>query len=428
MNLLPLESWRRYFGYHPFHFWGLTNALMPLTSACNGLVRQYAWQHVDVVGRAEIAQAIEAAEQRLQDYLGYAPAPHYVVDTYPFPHYSNTSLWRSGIPQAADGRLIPIHLHEGQLQAMGIEAYSDVQNSAVVISDSDGDGVLDLFTVMAGTSATDPKTVGVYVRPVDRPDDSDKIAEEDWRIQPVRVTLAGGVATITGKAYLLVDPDLYEGVPDDQEGIDPNVLANYLNQVRVAVRSTDPDGIAVTTAQATLLWETMPCEGWWGCCDYTPTLTYSTHVHDPAAVGMAVARVGVRDAKLGLVLPAQAVYDAVSGRWRAVEWGGFREPDRVALRYLAGYPLGSDGNMDRKWRVIVARMAAAELARPICACDKANQELYHWQFDISRAAGANDEQYSISPADLDNPFGTRRGHVWAWKQVRNLRLAAATVV
>jgi hypothetical protein len=28
----------------------------------------------------------------------------------------------------------------------------------------------------------------------------------------------------------------------------------------------------------------------------------------------------------------------------------------------------------------------------------------------------------VSSADLDNPFGTRRGHVYAWREVRALRL------
>jgi len=40
---------------------------------------------------------------------------------------------------------------------------------------------------------------------------------------------------------------------------------------------------------------------------------------------------------------------------------------------------------------------------------------------LARSAGANDEQYAIGPGDLDNPFGTLRGQVYAWKQVKNLR-------
>jgi hypothetical protein len=78
--------------------------------------------------------------------------------------------------------------------------------------------------------------------------------------------------------------------------------------------------------------------------------------------------------------------------------------------------------MQHAWRVTVARLAAAELARPICACDEANREIFRWQFDLARTAGAGDEAYgAIAAGDLDNPFGTRRGHVYAWRQVKQLR-------
>jgi hypothetical protein len=72
---------------------------------------------------------------------------------------------------------------------------------------------------------------------------------------------------------------------------------------------------------------------------------------------------------------------------------------------------------------IAARLYyAVELARPLCACDEANRELYRWQFDLARTGGSNDESYtSVSAADLDNPFGTRRGHVYAWRFVNDRR-------
>ena len=59
------------------------------------------------------------------------------------------------------------------------------------------------------------------------------------------------------------------------------------------------------------------------------------------------------------------------------------------------------------------------MARPICACDTANREWYRWQQDLART-NKDDELYTVSPQDLNNPFGTRRGHVWAWRQVLNL--------
>ena len=422
MNLLPLELWRVYFRYHPLHFWGLSNSIAPVTSGCNTLVRKYAWQHADAVGRQDVEQAIRAAEDRLQEYLGYAVAPRYVEKTVTWPHYHDAEVWRYG-NQGADGRMIPVNLRDGYLQAVGIESITSVGDAALVFTDEDNDGVTDTFTATIATTETDPDKIAVYFTAADRLDN--EAIGEAWRIQPVKVAIAAGTATITGRAWTVVKPIYYEGFVTASSGLDPNTVSNYVTSVTVAVRSTDPNGNTLATAQAKLLWETLPCVGWWGCCQ--TDLTYTGNARDPASTGQAIARVGIRDAKNGLVIPAQAVLNPTTGEWISTRWGDFREPDQVVVRYLAGWPL-EHGVIAKKWQIIVARMAAAELARRICACDVANQELYHWQFDLSRAAGSNDEQYSISPADLDNPFGTRRGHVWAWKQVRNLRLTGSVLV
>jgi hypothetical protein len=87
--------------------------------------------------------------------------------------------------------------------------------------------------------------------------------------------------------------------------------------------------------------------------------------------------------------------------------------------------LDAKGHMASELRTLVARMAAAELARPICACDSASRELYRWQFDLGRIGGVNDERYSISQRDLENPYGSRRGHVWSWKYVKQKQVAEA---
>jgi hypothetical protein len=125
---------------------------------------------------------------------------------------------------------------------------------------------------------------------------------------------------------------------------------------------------------------------------------------------------------MGIVNIGRAVYNATTGYFEAVDWGICRPPERVIVRYRAGYPLDANSEMDQKYRVAVARMAAAELARPICACDEANRELHRWQFDLARTGGSNDESYgAVSATDLDNPFGTRRGHVYAWRTVKEIR-------
>lgn len=429
MSLLPLDTWRSIISFHPTHFWGVagtgTEALAVDTS-CESIVRQYAWQNSDAVGRQEIAEAIEIAESRLREYLSYSVAPRYVTETLPWPQYLDLSfaLWGAA---GADDRRLSVQLSEGYVQAVGVEQLTAIQAAAAVVySDSDGDGIDDLFTVTAAAPSgpTDIKEVAVYFAAADRfngADFTDAIGDH-WRVQPVTVTLSGGNVIVKGAKWLLVKPIKYEGFSNvGANGLEPTTAANFATTLDLYRRTTNTDGTTSSTSQAVIIWETPPGDGC--CCGCTDVSTaFSGSPYDPAAVANAIARVGVRDAKRGIVLPAESSYDATTGIWSSLNWSVCRPPDRVLIRYYAGHPLDSTGQMDQKWRVIVARLAAAELTRPICGCTDANRALAYWQFDLARTSGANDEAYgAVSAEDLENPFGTRRGAVYAWRQVKHLR-------
>lgn len=422
-SLLPIETFRAIFGFNPFHFWQLANSKVPVMSACNTLIFQHNWQFANQVGRDEIERAIEAAEQRLRDYLGYGPAPRYTTETVAWPRFNDISLVRHR-SAGADGRWLSVQLSEGYIQAVGVETLTSIGTANVTYSDEDGDGLDDTFVVTIATTVTDPTQIAAYFIPADRLD-NDTVSEE-WRIQPVKVTISGGIATIRGRAWLLVKPVRYEGVAVNKSGLDPDDAANFVTQLVIYQRTTNPNGDTVDTAQATLIWETTPCSGWWCCYSCCGDATYSPSDSrlDPAAQAMAVARVGIRDSKLGIVLPGEALRNVDTGIWYQTRFDTCYEPDRVTVRTLAGVPLVNQ-EMSKEWQLIVARLAAAELTHPICACregEAGNRELSRWQFDLGRTAGANDEAYgAVTAEDLSNPFGTRRGHVYAWRQVKNLR-------
>jgi hypothetical protein len=411
MNLLPLYTFFETIGYHPFHAFGIggTGALRP-TSECNDIVRRYAWQSTNAAGLRDVEQAIERAETKLRVYLGFSVAPHYVVETLP---------WRGGF--APDGRWPTIQATEGEIRAVGVETLSAISaNAAVTYSDTDGDTIDDTFTVSAATTVTDASRIAVYFSSADRFSGwgATSALAPRWRLLPVQVTISGGVVTVRGPRQLCVRPILYEGVTNvGTNGLAPDVSANFVTTLDIYERYTGVDGTTVATSQGVITWETRPCHGWWCCC-----AACAGDSTDPAAVAQALARVGIRDARTGLLTPAEATYDATSGTWSSSALC-CEAPDRVTLRYLAGYPLASDGQMQEPYRTIVAQLAAAELSERLVACDSANRELWRYQFDLARSGGANDEQYgAVSAQDLDNPFGTRRGQVMAWKAVKQLRL------
>jgi hypothetical protein len=387
-NMLPLETFRQVFGIHPWHVHGFADdTYTPVNSKCNTVTKEHAWQDTMAVGRQEIREAIETAETRLREWLGYSVAPHYVTETVP---------WPSRVFNPT------VQLREGYLQAIGTETLVLLENAVPVFTDEDGDGLDETFTLTVATTETDAQYLAVYFAAADRLDSAP--VSDRWKIGPVDISISAGTATIIGRRWLLAKPIKFEGL--STANLNPTTAANFVSTVAVYSRHT-------ATPQATLTWESRP----W---PYFCTCTTDPGA-DPAAIATASARVAIRDARHGIVAPAEAVYDADTATWSAVEWSACRPPDTVTVNYYAGVPL-VNGHMDRTWQTIVARLAAAELARPICACETANRALHTWQTDLARTGGNNDEQFgAISQEDLMNPFGTRRGHVYAWRQVKHLR-------
>lgn len=409
--LLDLDTWFRLMGMHPWHSRQLAGERVPVSSQCNDIVYQYPWQAADVRSRSDIVVAIETAEARLREWLGYPVAPQYLTATITVPSYRATGLYRHGAA-GVNGQWPTVTLPDGEVRAIGAESLTLIGNAAVTAQDLDGDEVKESWTASIATTVTDTAQIAAYFVAADRWDGSG--VGDQWRIRPITVSISGGTATITGRRWLLVRPVLYEGLAVTSTDLDATTDANFASTIAIYQRTTG------TADQATLIYDTWP--GWWGggyCCGSSPGNSST----DPAAIATATARMAISDSRRGIVRYGAATYDATTATWYADGGGTCWPPQRMTISYLAGVPL-VNGQMDPKWATIVARLAAAELARPICACESANRELYRWQVDLARTGGNNDEQFgAISAADLDNPLGgTRRGHIYAWRQIEHLRI------
>lgn len=428
--LLPLEFFRQIVGWDPWRFWGWSDQDHLITrTACTPVIQEYDWQGNDAPGRADIVEAIVTAETRLFDYLRYEVAPRYKSDVLPWPRLSDRRMIRLG-PYDADMRWLNVDLREGFIQAVGAELLTPIQLGVpVTFSDPDGDGLNELAVIgPIATTVTDISQIVLYVSSAYR-FDLDTAVGERWRIQPSIATISGGFVTIRAYGYTFMQPLLKEGYATTL--VDPADPTNFMTTVDVYQRSvaTGVDAVAVTTSQGVVYWETRPYHGWWCQCSSCSTSpTFNGSVYDPAAVAQAAARVGIRNARTGNVMPAEALYDTTTGEFAAQNWGFCEDPDRVLIRYLAGTPLGPDGFMDRKWRNIVTRFAAAELKRQIVGCEAANRALEYWQQDMAKIGNASTDLFSVTPRVTDNPFGTRRGHVYAWTQVMDLPLITGAVV
>jgi hypothetical protein len=409
MNLLPLDIWRAEIGLNPWLFWGLAdNRVIIDQSKCSGLLREYSWQGSDTAGRDDLRRAIERAETMLYDYLNYRVAPQYVeTEPLPWPRFNDASQVRYRNVDAT-GRRVAVMAPEFHIQAMGVEQLTLIGTATMgggtlVYSDVFSTGFDDTFTITLPTTVTDVSEIAVYFSAADRFDDTRTF--DRWRIEPIQVSISGGTVTIVGRRWLVVRPILYEAPV--LNALNPTNAANFVTSLDVYQRTTNGGGLTVDDCQALLEYETADCGGWGAgfCCD---PLNGST---DPGTVGRVVARSGIRDRTLGLLTPAQAAYNANTGVWSS--GCCYAEPDRVILRYLAGYPLDR-GQMAKKWQQVVTMLAAAEVKRRIVACRETNERLHDLQLDMALQA-TETERYQRSQKDLDNPFGTRLGHIQAWK-------------
>lgn len=395
---VSLNKWLYYMSMHPWHSYQLAGSLVPLESKCNALVYERSWQGAERAGRADIRRAIADAEQMFYNVTNYAPRLTYREVTVPWPVMGD---YRFNNYTSLDTRnhWLGLNAPDGYIKALGYEHTTAAVSAALTYSDDDGDGIYETATAVANVPAgtTNDEVYVTFSA-------GDYLYNDGIVIQPRAVSIVANVATITFDAWTLVRPIVYtvaRPIPLDVSDMPPSATSPYAASVDVSRKYCDGTGTTLDTAQAVLIWESAPYPSW------AIPYTFAVNAPDPSAVAYAIARAGIRDARSGIVYAGEAIYNASSNTWTGrVDFSQYRPPDRVKLRYLAG--------RDEEYiDVAIARLAAAVMARRICACESSNKEIYEWQIDYARL-GATTETYA-QPSDMTNPFGTRKGHVYAWR-------------
>ena len=364
--MLALDTWRQHMALMPWHFWQFSSSTIPLTGVCNGLTgmtREYAWQSGDSAGRSEVRAALATAEERITAYLGYdlMPTNRTVIMDVAWPMW--TYPQRFTLPYA-------------HLQAIGQEVLALLGEEGVSYSDRDSDGLAETASVIFATTETNADNLVLMVAADDRWDGTD--AGDRWQLQPTQIVISSGVATVTLPRWVMARPVLYEGVSG--AALDPTDDTAVLSTVEVYQRSID------TTNALT-------------CSACACSLVSSTSTLDAT--------------KATVINSAASVFDLCP----TCPTCGTCE--QLTIQYVAGLAR-QNGRVPTPYAAAAARLAAAELAQSICACESANRELYRWQYDLAQT-GANQETYgAVSADDLSNPFGTRRGAVTAWRMLRHL--------
>lgn len=389
-TLLSLDRFAAVLGIHPLHFNGVYHEDLAPAATCGQPFMQYAWQAADAVGREDIAQAVSEAEALITQWSGFKPAPTWEADerqlTLP------TRL--SAVTKTNYGHFI----------AGGVEKWSSIEDGvAVTYSDVDGDGYKELATITVTVAITEADEIAIVY--------PGKSGAPEWEVRPTNVSITGTTATITCSKHQLVKDELFESLAS--RGVDGSTDAAFLATVDVYRHYHDP------SQQIQLLWRAAGSTC--GCCSCAQCMY-------EAQFGCITSM----DYQTGLISGSSADWDADSESYvNTTACVQNRPPDHVRLWYRAGFRnmklRHPDVIMDSAWERAIAFLALKFLDRPLCACSGIRDVVGIWQEDLALQAssGSGSRSFKVGKAVLDNPLGTTRGAVHAWRMIQNHRVLEA---
>lgn len=328
----------------------------------------------------------------------FSPIPQWIANDAVLP----VRVPRSGLyyPHAPAPWLLNVRASNNYVIEGGVEAWSAISlGQAVTYSDADGDGYDEKATVTVATTVTDVNEISVYY-----PGESHDPA---WEIRPIKVSISGGNATITFERQQAVMPDLLERL--DANAVDGLVDANFLTTVDVYRHYSDPSQMAIV--------------------EWTPGICND----DACIVETDTGCFSQVNERNGIVNVHAATWDADGYTWQHNCCGWWRQPTRVRLWYRAGY---RDNRRPRPMHDMapeleraITYLALSLMDRAWEACEQIRNMQAHWREDMARrqSSPGSSSSFQLSPRLLDNPFGTTRAAIYAWRVVQPLIVGEALV-
>ena len=429
-TLLPLDTYAKIMGLNPLHFNGARLPDVspePFTtgnenlSADNRYIvegrtiwQQFNWQNPGDVSREDLARLIADAEFEIKEYIGYPVAPEWVEEEFhPYPRYMRTDFTGTGIN--AHGQAKQIHLRNGKVIAGGTRLATLIDSPSVaggemVFSDPNSNGWDTTVTLTFATTVTNNYELKAYF--------ANKEADPSWEIRPAKsVSISGGIATMVFDSWLMFDPDVTDAIPTEITAINASTASNYVNTVDVYQVTNSP-----ITEYVTFMWERS------GFSTILPTSCTSCGGAGCTACSL-VTQTGcfsIQDAETGMVAPVPASYSTTNARWEKTSWTECREPDSVKVSYYAGnlptYRFATSETLDSVLAKNVAVLATARLpygqdghsTGPLAGLAR------YYGRDMTES-GNQVNTIFIPPQIQTNPFGTKRGEVIVFKNLKNFR-------
>lgn len=395
---LPISRWASLMGIHSLHFAQIKLPALSPSGVCDSAWFRHGWQDTDKVSREELAETIARAEAELESYLNYNLVPDWTVD-------ERQQVLRTFVPEfvhfgTANMRSYAnaVVTNKKHFIAGGIRTSTLIEAASAITWQAAG--AYGWAAVGTSTSAVPAGTAKCEIRAY-YPGHN---GEDAYEIRPITVSIVGTTLTVTVRRELCVT----EALQDDYNAlvVDGSDNANFLTTLDVYRVWNDPQ------THVSFLWEGGTCEEVFG--------EYVTQT------GVLLAR----DPVLGVVGFLPATWDSATSAWSTACLSAPRTPDMVRLYYLSGLQdtraVCPRTDMQADWARTVAIYAASMLERSICNCD-ASKKVENWRSDLAFSGGTEEEAiYNLTQSQLENPFGTRRGAIYAWQRVKRPNATVAT--
>jgi hypothetical protein len=376
---LALDRWAYIVGLNPLHFNQLVIAGHELS--CGDVWFQEAWQNAGAISRDDVALAIQLAEKKVADYVGYNLMPDWTIA-------ENKNTDRALRPEDRKpvvnvrGQKRSVNTRNAYYISGGVRTNLLVEADVIVTySDEDSDGYSETATMSIITDI-DPCELRVYF--------AGKSGSDAYEVRPIETSVSAGVVTITAKAWQLVNPSKQTGL--FQDALDGMDTANYATAVDVYRVYNNP------SQQLDLIWskpECSFCDGA-GCVQCTLELVS----------GCLTAR----EPRLGIVTYVPAEWDDVNQRFNYSVVCPNGEPDRMRLYYYSGYIDERSGcpsrDMSPDWEQYIAHYSLALLNKRLCGCEGLQAQSDYYRVDLGMSGEIS---FNLSARDIANPFGTTRG-------------------
>lgn len=411
-TLLSLPRFARMVGLAPLHFAGATASslnpqVFPSGSTCGDVWPRYDWQKVDQVSHESLAYAIKDAEESLAREVGYFPAPMWIEgEQLMYPR----DFYRESIYQTKDirgfSKSIPTKygkIIQGGVRAVTFIASATVLAGSLAYTDNDGDGLFETATITLPVTTSNPCEFKVYF--------SGTNGQQDWEIRTPRVVdLTGGILTLEFESWLFIEPGLLYAFPTD-DGFQAVDMSNVSSLVAAVDVYREYTSSAIPSAY--IKWN----NGEPGCVCSTCGGVGCPACSDTSQDGC----LQIRDPEAGIVVPVPATYS--NGSWSIAAFDVCRAPDKVELNYLAGdlsneYLRGTSCDpLSDMWAWCIIWLAIARIERPPCSCSRLKNMFDYLREDLAHSSSAG--SYFEGMDMVNNPFGTHRGELMAWKRVKH---------